>query len=160
MSGSSGWVKGGDGNLVFITIVYISALSNADDTFKVVVGTADAGTGVGQVPSAEGMYFSYSHEESSGNWECGTSKNGAATTETDSEVAVEVATWYTLKIVVNSDATEIKFYIDGSLVATHTTNLPNTNTVHYPMLGIRKSVGTTSRYLGLDTVYLRKRVSR
>jgi hypothetical protein len=55
-----------------------------------------------------------------------------------------------LKIIINADASSVGFYIDGVLVATHTTNIP------LPVIGfsfdsiIQKSAGLTSRTMQMD----------
>lgn len=55
------------------------------------------------------------------NWEAVT-RSGA--TETITTTTGSVSTMRTLRIDVNDTLSKVFFYIDGSLVATHTTNIP------------------------------------
>lgn len=69
-----------------------------------------------------GCYFRITN--ASANWECVTE---ASSTETTSDSGVAVTTdWIELKVIVNAAADSVEFYIDDSLVATHTTNIPAT----------------------------------
>lgn len=54
---------------------------------------------------------------------CYTEKDGTATS-TDSGVDLADSTWVKLEILVES-TNAVKFFINGSLVATHTTNIPD-----------------------------------
>ena len=56
-------------------------------------------------------------------WACITRKAGTET-RTTTTVAMDNTTSRTLKIVINSAFSSVTFYIDGTLVATHTTNIP------------------------------------
>jgi len=55
------------------------------------------------------------------NWQCQTYNFSSATT-TNSGVAVVANTWY--RFEVTYDGTTVRFYINGTLVASHTTNIP------------------------------------
>jgi len=72
----------------------------------------------------EGAYFRW-HSTTSGNWFAVT-MNGGTKTETDTGIAVTTGNIIKLKIVYE-DATRVIFSINGSIVATHTTNLPATD---------------------------------
>ena len=58
-----------------------------------------------------------------GNWACIT-RNGGSETRTTTSVAMNNSTSRTLRISINSAFSSVTFYIDGTLVATHTTNIP------------------------------------
>jgi hypothetical protein len=60
-------------------------------------------------------------------WRCVTA-GGSAATVTTSTVAIAANTSYELKIEVDSAGTAVRFYVNGTLAATHTTNLPTTST--------------------------------
>ncbi|NDD98057.1 MAG: hypothetical protein EBZ93_11260 [Actinobacteria bacterium] len=63
------------------------------------------------------------------NWMC-YNQNASGSVETDSGVAVAINTEYLMEIRTN--ATETKYYINGSLVATHTTyQIPSTSDFGY-----------------------------
>lgn len=88
------------------------------------------------------MGFRYRDDNGSGGqWEAGSNDGaGGSALFTPSGVTVAISTAYLLEIVATT--TEIKFYIEGVLVATHTTDLP-TAAMGFTM-GIRKTVGTTA----------------
>jgi hypothetical protein len=65
-----------------------------------------------------------------------------------------VNTWYALKIVVNAAGTNVAFYVNGSLISTHVTNIPATTSGFGFGVGIFKSIGTTSAVLHCDYVKL------
>jgi hypothetical protein len=63
------------------------------------------------------------------NWMC-YNQNASGSVETDSGVAVAINTEYLLEIRIN--ASETKYYINGALVATHTTyQIPSTSDFGY-----------------------------
>lgn len=70
--------------------------------------------------------FRYSTSASDTNWQCISNDGVTGSTITDSGVAASAA-WVTL--AVETSASNVKFYINGTLVATHTTNLPATAVV-------------------------------
>ena len=67
--------------------------------------------------------------ENGGNWQCIT-HNDTTQTLTNTSVPVLANTYNKFEIEINSDATEVKFWIDGVLVATHTTNIPTVSLSH------------------------------
>jgi hypothetical protein len=75
-----------------------------------------------------------------GNWFAVTG-NGTETA-TDTGVAAAANTYHNLKFVVSSDGTEVNFYIDGVLVATHTTNIPTTAMTHIISVNRSSATGT------------------
>jgi len=75
----------------------------------------------GQVPElSNDVYFSFV-PGTSPNWRCVT-KNTAGATITTTAVAYELNTWYVLQF--RRVGASFQFYINHTLVATHTTNLP------------------------------------
>lgn len=101
--------------------------------------------------------FSYDERGTFGTgqtyWQTVTSAAGTATVNANhTQVTVAAATWYRLGIEINAAANEVKFYIDGVLKATHTTNIP---TASGGQMGIAilfaKTVGSTARTLDIDT---------
>lgn len=67
----------------------------------------------------DGIYFTFD-PSSTATWRCVTKTGGTATTN-DSSVTVTLANWYVLEIRKNGSSWE--FWINGSLVATNSTNL-------------------------------------
>ncbi len=137
----------------------IGALDDEVDTYSLVAGMHDTVRGTTLNP-VDGAWFRYVHAINGDFWSCCTAAASNADpsaptnfTETVTAVApaVHSARMQILRIV--RSASDVKFYIDGVLVATHTTNLPAAMTG----VGIRilKTGGTTSRFLNLDYVDLR-----
>lgn len=81
-----------------------------------------------------------------GNWHSVTS-NGTATTNNTS-VAATADVFQVLRVEMNLAGTEVAFFIDGTPVATHTTNLPTSRIG--PMIKIVKISGTNNRPLCID----------
>jgi hypothetical protein len=81
--------------------------------------------------TALGIYFRREHGE--GNWRTVT-RNGSGITTNDTGVAFAADTWYLFEIKQDAIGT-IGFYINGSLVETHSTNI-DTATGLYPLFGM------------------------
>lgn len=71
--------------------------------------------------------FRYSTSAADANWQAVTCNAAPGCTVTDTGVVFATSTKYTFRIVFNG-STNVKFYIDGSLVATSTTTLPGPTT--------------------------------
>lgn len=95
----------------------------------------------------DGVYFEYDRATST-NWRYATVNNGIGTKSTSSTA---VATgWHRLKIVVNSAATGVDFYVDGTSLGTAiTTNIPTARATQ-PGLGIIKTNGTINSTIKVD----------
>ena len=63
------------------------------------------------------------------NWQCIT-HNGTTQTITNTSVPCLANTYNIFEIEINSDGTEVRFWIDNVLVATHTTNIPTDSLSH------------------------------
>lgn len=133
---------------VFKTTVRVEDLSTAGEEYIVLAGYSNSQTAAA---TATGIYFTYDRL-SSVNWRCHTV---AATTETatSSSTAVSVDTWVDLEIRLSVDRTSATFYVNDTLVCTHTTNIPPNTDYNYPMVKIVKSAGTTDRIMYTDFMY-------
>lgn len=79
-------------------------------------------------PAADYAAFRYDTSAGDTNFQCKSSGNtGSTVTSTNSGFAADTA-FHTFKIVENSSTPSFLFYIDGSLVCTHTTNIPASGT--------------------------------
>lgn len=139
----------GGGAWVYETVLRIPTLSTGSETFLVIGGFNDnrANTGTDMVA------FRYTHGTNSGKWEVVTRANGAETA-TDTTIAVTANQWYKLRIEVAANASSVAFYIDGTLRATNTTNIPSgTGRETGIHTGIIKQVGTTARTMDVDYIY-------
>lgn len=142
----------GNGAVTFETDVFLTdALSDGTETYKVWFGFGDS---AGAEPT-DGVYFRYTHSVNSGKFEAVTRSNSVETAA-DSVITVAATTWYKLGITVNADATSVVFSINGSVVATNTTNIPTgSGRQTGVLLNIIKSAGTTARRVAIDYIYCR-----
>lgn len=147
--GSAAWRSAGT--------LKIPVLSDGTQTFTVTFGFQDTFTSGNSV---DGAYFRYTHSVNSGKFECVTRSNSSETA-TDSGVTAAGNTWLSYRIEVAADGTSVAFYIDGTLVQTHTTNIPiaSTRAVGYGH-NIVKSLGTTARTLVTDCCLVEGKVTR
>jgi hypothetical protein len=150
-TGASSAILLGNGAWVFETLIYVPTVSDGTDTFVVTAGWNDSPT----VTGVDAVMFRYTHGTNSGKFECITRANSTSTT-TDSTITLVAATNYKLRIEINAAATSVVFYINGSSVATHTTNIPTgAGRATALQVGIVKSAGTTNRDLLCDYIYAR-----
>ena len=98
--------------------------------------------------SVDGAYFYYDRA-TSGDFFIAVTASNSARTKTVTSVPIVAGQWYFLKIEVNRDGTQVRFFIDNVLVATTTTNIPTgAGRGSAPTWGGRKTAGTTSVGLG------------
>lgn len=129
----------------------LETLSDGTDTYKVWIGFGDNTSGSGE--PTDGCFFRYTHSVNSGKWEAVTRQAGTETA-TDTTVTADVTTFHIFQIIVNSTGTSVEFYIDGTLRATNTTNIPGMTGPQLTgyVLKIEKSAGTNARSLYADYV--------
>jgi hypothetical protein len=144
----------GQGKITLETYVTIETLSNATERFFTFFGYG--------VPSnwqnnQNAIFFSYDEGgvinfasgAASPNFKCYT-KLANVTTLTTTSIPVVASQWYKLRIEINNAGNSVGFYIDGVLVATHTTNIPATTTGMSVVNIINKTVGITARTMQTD----------
>jgi hypothetical protein len=128
--------------------VAVSDLSDGTNTYTAIVGHGHPNA------TSTGAYFRYTHSVNGGRWQAVTT-NGGVETATDTGISPLVVSGgvgqrMTIVLVAGTNA---KFYIDGVLVATNTTNLPNSG-YSFPIgMGIKKTAGTTERFIYVRQVY-------
>jgi hypothetical protein len=144
----------GGGTWMYESYIEVDILSDATNRFRFISGfgnVANSGT------ETNGAFFTYDEGGvsngtiASPNWQCVTTV-GAVRTLTTTSVAV-TTTWTKLRIIVNAAATEVKFYIDGTLVATHTTNIPVLPTRIKVLQKLVKNLGTGNRFVYCDYLF-------
>lgn len=145
--GAKGLYIGG-GSHFYETVVKLSNLSDGTETFICQLGIC---TGSTTINTVDGVYFGYSHSLSGGNWRCYTSRSSTDTV-TDSGVAASATSFQRLGFVINAALSSVTFYINGTLVATHATNIPLSTTAMRRWAIIAKSAGTTTRHLYTDYI--------
>lgn len=122
--------------------------SDADETFVVRLGFCDSATGDG----TDAIMFRYTNSVNSGKWQAVT-RDGGSETATDTGVTAD-QTASLFEIRVNPVATSVTFYINGTLVATNTTNIPDSTDYMGMMPGsIVKTAGTNNRSFHIDYAY-------
>lgn len=133
----------GNGHTIKIrSRIGFNTLSDGTDTYTAYFGLFDYAGG----DYDPGSYFTYTHGTNSGKWQSITTQSASSTTN---DTGVTATTNYSIfELEVNAANTSHVFKINGSTVATHTTNLP-TGTVTF-LIRITKSAGTSRRILGVD----------
>jgi hypothetical protein len=128
------------GQAYFEGDVRIVSLSDATNTYTFRAGFIDSITG----ESTDGAFFRYTHGTNSGRFQAVTRSNGVETA-TDTGITVAANTWYDFEITVNAAGTSVEFKINGSVVATNTTNIPTASgrETGYGVMALR-SVGTAA----------------
>jgi len=144
----------GNGAWVYETSINSSNLSVVTDRFRIVSGYGSAS---GLAAETDGVFFTYDEggtlngTAASPNWQCVTVANSVRTLTTTS-TAVTNAAWNKLRIEINAAGTSAAFYVNGTLVATHTTNIPLGSASRFVVVkqGIYKTIGTTNRVMWVD----------
>lgn len=148
------WFDNGIWN--YETSINLNSLSTAVDRYRLIIGFGSSNINTAEV---NGVFFTYDEgatlngTSASPNWQCVTVQN-LVRTLTTTTVPVTAATWDKLRIEINAAATSVGFYINGTLVATHTTNIPLGANNRYVMAkqGIFKAVGTSNRVMYVDYI--------
>jgi hypothetical protein len=148
-------IQFGGGQWLYETYIAIDTnLSTATERYRFLTGFGDLSTNAND---NNGAFFTYDEggtangTAASANWQCVTVNNGTRTLTTTS-VPVVASTWYKLRIFVNAAATQILYFVNGTLVATHTTNIPTFALGRRFKIkqGIFKTIGTTNRSVFSD----------
>lgn len=126
--------------------VIIPTLSALLQRYDIYIGFID-NSGAGDM--TDGAYFHYSDNASSGNWELVTANNGSRT-NTNTGIAVDTNA-VDLAIRVASDASAVTAFINGTSVATNTTNI-STGASRQTSTGfkIEKALGLSARNFVID----------
>lgn len=126
----------------------VGSASTVAEEFVVLWGFGDAYTSSSE--PTNGAYIAYRRLVDGDFWVCVTRDNSSET-KTVTSVVPASSSLHIFKITVNEAGTSVAFYIDGTNVATHTTNIP---TAAGRRVGIGanfyKTAGTTGRWIYLD----------
>jgi len=140
-------VQLGRGITRFTARVRIPTLSNSGQQYRMAFGFLD----YGNILAFDGVSFFY-EESVSANWRCKCASNFTTTTA-ETSVPVAANTWYRLDIEINAAGTEAKFWINGTLVATITTNIPSgAGRTTGIVCGMAKTAGTTASTCIIDYI--------
>lgn len=150
-SGGTNRIKAGGGTVTLEWRIRITTLSGTP-SFNTKIGLQD-NSAVGT--PANGIYFYYSDTDS-GKFTCVTRNASTSTIITTTGVTVAAATWYKLRIQINSTGNNVDFFINDVWVANSTTNIPTTNAMML-MASIEKqgTASATARTMDIDWLYFR-----
>lgn len=132
-------------DLIFGARVRVPTLSDGTNTFSVYAGFQS-------LTLADGLYWRLLGSDT--NWRA-ISRRASTDTNTDSTVARNASNWVNLSIHYSGATGDARFWLNGTLRATHTTNKPTDATQIYGSLIIAKSAGSTSRAFLADAMLTR-----
>lgn len=144
----------GIGAFVYETSINLANLSTVTERFRFISGL---GAATGTAAETDGVFLIYDEggtsngTAASANWQCVTVANSVRTLTTTS-TAVTAAAWHKLRIEINAAGTSVAFYVNGTLIATHTTNIPLYSASRFVIVkqGIFKTIGITNRIIYVD----------
>lgn len=148
----------GSGQCYYETQVNIPTLSTSTQRFQLVCGLFASYTGVTQ---ASGVFFLYDEggvstgSTAASYWQTCTGNGGTRTYNTSLTQTTVAAGWAKLRIYLDYVSGQASFYINGTLVSTHTANLPSSTDMNFGV-ALFKSAGTTSRTTKIDYVSLQR----
>lgn len=146
LMGSNVGVEFGGGEWHFLSVCQITTAGDVTNNYTVRFGFGDNDAG----EPTDGAYFRYNYNVNGGEWEAVTRAGGVETgSATDTNVALDTANYVKFEIIVNAGATSVDFLINGSTVATNTTNIPTAGT-GILACSIIKSAGASSRQVHMD----------
>ena len=152
----------GNGKVIFETYVNVETLSTAADRFLVHIGYS-ASIGVNTNACYQFIYdeggTSTNGGAASPNWKCCTFNN-VTRVNTNTGIVVTASAWYKLRIEVNATNTGVDFYINNTLVATHTTGVGMSGLS--PKIVFTKTTGLNNRnvyvdYIGMTQTFTNQR---
>jgi hypothetical protein len=153
------WFGGGAWN--YEALININSLSTALERYRMIFGF---GSVISNSSETNGVFITYDEggtangTTASANWQCVTVDNSVRTLTT-STVAVTASAWNKLRIEINAAGTWVTFYVNGTAIATHTTNIPLASNSRYVLMktGLAKTIGITTRgfycdYIGYENI--------
>lgn len=119
LSAAVGGILPGNGEITAEFIIRVVTTGAAN----LYIGIANKATGTNEPQN--GCYFLYNSGVNSGNW-VGKTANGGTRSSANSANAVVAGNWVRLKIVINSAASSVSFYHNGTEIANSplATNIP------------------------------------
>lgn len=144
-------IRLGGGTWFYETSVRIPTLSTSSERFAAVCGFMDTDL-------QNFAAFSYDEGAIFGNaatyWQTVTVAAGTATRNSNhTQTTVAANTWYRLGVEVNAAGNSVAFYLNGTQMATHSSNIPTSSGQHLTLGTLLiKSVGTTGRTMDIDWI--------
>jgi hypothetical protein len=152
--GASMWIFSSQLNYRMSFWLNVGTLSTGTEEYSDRSGFLNSTT---SAAPTHGAYFEYDRANYGANWQFVTTA-ASTVTRTDTGVAA-IALFRLFEIEVTAN-TEVKAYIAGALVATHTTNIPSgTGQSICPTFQKIKSVGTTARITYIDWTRIKMRIA-
>ena len=140
----------GSGVIVLNWVFNIGTLSNGTNRYVLNIGLGDTYNSK-VADQANGLYFKYSDNVNSGNWEI-VSASASSLTTTTTSTAVTTG-WHNAQITIDSTASTITYVMDGVSLGTISTHIPTTAVS--PLYYIEWVAGTIgSSFIGVDLMYL------
>ena len=128
--------------------VKIGTVPDGTDNTRFTIGLTN---NANPVSVTAGVHFDVFYATNTTNWLC-TTESASTATQSDTSTAFDTS-WVNLRLEINADASEVKGYINGTLVATNTTNIP-TGAALGPVIAIRNDLGTSTNTLDIDWFYM------
>jgi hypothetical protein len=146
---SSNQLAGGFGRYRLRQDIRIPVVSDGTETFEVVSGLSDSFTG----NIVDGVYFLHDKDVNGGRWSAVCTVADVETV-VDTGVDIDTVNYQSLEIEF-SEAGVATFYINGTLVATISTNVPTglVRLFGYMPIRLLKSAGTTARTASIRRHY-------
>ena len=143
---TSGHFRPGTARMVNQARSKLSAQPDATNTYLVYLGFFTAGSTMVALPSASVSFVGFRIDFSGGVVRVQAVTSSTTTITTTDVLATLPAfnassAFFDWKVEINAAGDSVSFLLNGSLVATHTTNIPTVGLGSY--MGISKSVGTT-----------------
>ncbi|TXG75718.1 collagen-like protein [Candidatus Dojkabacteria bacterium] len=107
------------------------------------------GLRIGTGDGTNGVFFKLNEATNSDLWQCITRASSTSTT-TNTSVSTTKGDWVKLYIVINAAGNEVLFYINGTLVATHTTNIPASGTALSGIINVERTVVSSVLAYAID----------
>lgn len=135
----------------FVTRTNLSAASNSTERYITRQGLITAAY---NADPTSGIYFRYTDNVNSGNWQC-VCRNGGSETVINTSVAPAITTnWDKLEWRINAAGTSVEFFINNVSQGTTTTNIPTT-TYLLLWLVLHKVSGSSSQLMDIDLYYFK-----
>ena len=142
----------GSGAAVWEALVIFGPPSDATDQYRILMGWLRAPI-YAHTSNADGLLFAHDRNAFGDDNLRVVSRNNNSNRVVDSGLTVGDGVSALLRIEVNAAGTEVRSYVNASLVDTNTTNIPTGPSRRVSMgLGVAKLAGTTSRHLDVDYV--------
>lgn len=136
---TSGCMVLGGGSITLNWVVNVVTLSTVTNRFILRCGLGDTFN----ADQANGVYFEYSDNENSGKW-IGKTASASTRSSANSNNTVSAGAWVNLQITINSAASSVSFYVNGTEITNSplSTNIPTAQIT--PFFDVQRTAGSIS----------------